>query len=151
QVALQQRERYRLERRDDERRTHGHNDERQLRSVEETPQRDRHNAGREQASQPQEYRQPVHLMELLDAELADGQHGGAQAEFGEEGDQPEVNRGHAHEAVVLRREQAGDDQPGYPAEPLAGPLGRRSPGDAAQQRAIQGSSLGVSAGLWGFG
>src|SRR4029077_12069005 len=53
---------------------------------------------------------------------------------------------HAHDAVVLRREQARDDQPGSPAERLAGPLRRRRPGDAAQERAIKGPSLNVGTG-----
>src|SRR5216117_3069911 len=87
--------------------------------------------------------QAVELVDLLDAELADRQHRCTQAKFGEQRYQPEVDRGHPHEAVVLGGEQTGDDQPGYPAERLTGPLCRRGPGDAAQQRAVQGPTLGV--------
>ena len=131
QLPLQQGQRHGLERRDDEGRAHCRDDERQLRSVEEAPQWDRHDAGRNQASQPQQHRQAVELVDLRHAQLAHGQHRGAQAKLGDQRDQPEVDRGHAHEAVVLRGEQAGNDQPGYPAERLAGPLRRRSPGDTA--------------------
>ena len=143
QVPLQQRKRYGLERRDDKGCAHGHHDERQLWSVKEPSQRNRDGAGCEQAGQPKEHRQAVELVDLLDAELADGQYCGSQAKLGEQRDQPEVDRGHAQETVVLRREQTGDDHPGYPAEPLAGPLGRRRPGDTAQERAVQSPTLGV--------
>jgi hypothetical protein len=44
QVPLQQRQRHGLERSDDKGCTHRHDDEGQLWSVEETPQRDRHHA-----------------------------------------------------------------------------------------------------------
>ena len=102
QLPLQQRQRHRLERRDDERRAHCRDDKRQLRSVEEAPQWDRHGAGRDQAGQPQQHRQAVELVDLRHAQLAHGEHRGAQAKLGDQRDQPEVNRGHAHEAVVLR-------------------------------------------------
>src|SRR5207245_2659549 len=114
--------------------------------VEEPSQRKCHDAGDQQAAEPEEHRQAVELVDLLDAELADGQHLRTQAKFGEQRDQPEVDRGHPHEAVVLWREQPGDDQPRYPAERLTGPLRRCGPDDTMQQRAVKGPSLDFHSG-----
>ena len=80
-------------------------------SMEEAPQRDRDHGGSEHAGEPQEHREPVELADLLGPEVADYEHGRSQPKLGEERDQPEVDRGHAHETVVLGAEQASDDEP----------------------------------------
>ena len=141
EVPLQQRERHGLERRDDKGGAHGHDDEGQLWSTEEVPQRDRRDDGREQAHAPHEHGQAIELTQLLATQLTDGEDRSAQPKFGEQRHQAEIYCRHAHETVVLGGEQPGDDQPGEPVEPLAPPPGCRGPRDAAQQGAIEGSGL----------
>ena len=137
EIASQQRPRHRLGRRHKECQAPHHDD----RSDGWLPEEPRYRSGQGRrkpdqhaADHQSKAAQPGDLVAVQVPALHDRE---AQPEFVHELHEPEVDHGHADQAVVGRRQQLGDHQGRGPSEDLRGPARRTGPRETPHQGAVK--------------